>query len=534
MTETGAQKPAPAPDLVQITVDGKVLKAKKGANLLEVMLAAGIEISYFCYHPGLSVVAVCRQCLVELKGNPKLVPACQTLVMPAMEVVSSSPRVLDARRQMLEFTLENHPIDCPICDKAGECILQRQYMDWDAKPSRLDHPKVHKGKRLDIGPRIVLDQERCILCTRCVRFCSEVVGDPQLLIAERGNHSVLTTAPGRRLDNRYSLNTVDLCPVGALTDKDFRFQVRVWNLSATLSVCHGCATGCLCEIHHVRNRIYRLVPRRVRDTNLNWMCDYGRYTYKAQAADRLGQPRIEGQDASWDDAVALAAGKLGALLDQERQKIGFVLGADVTNEDNFVASRLALDFLGLENVYLAAEPDSAEDDKILRSADPNPNQAGAMACGRGKLKTSHDLARDLTDGKLKALYVVGDVLYLPPPALERAAALHLLAVQAAHPGAVASRAQVLLPARLWEEVDGTITSRHGKVQRLRAAVQAPGLARPHQEILLLLARRMGLALEFASARAVFQAMKEEIPSFSEAEWGKDLPAALLRFAGSRG
>jgi NADH-quinone oxidoreductase subunit G len=531
MTETRAT--TQAPEMVEFTIDGKTFLAPKGANLLDVMLKAGVEIGYFCYHPGLAVVAVCRQCLVELKGSPKLAPACQTPVAAGMAVTSNNERVLAARRQMLEFTLVNHPVDCPICDKAGECSLQKLYMEWDAKGSRVDHPKVHKGKRVDIGPRIVLDQERCILCTRCVRFCAEVAKNPQLVVGQRGNHSMVTTAPGQKLDNAYSLNTVDICPVGALTDKDFRFQIRVWQLQATRSVCNGCATGCKLEIHHHRGRIYRFVPRRVRDMNLNWMCDYGRYTYKAQARDRLTAPLVNGKETSWDEAMNKVASKLEDLLQSERQKVGFVLGADATNEDNFVGARIALDILGLEGVYLAAEPD-AEGDSILRSADPNPNKAGAISCARGKIRGSQELAKDLGEGKLKALYIVGDVLHLPQEVQDRIGQLDLLVLQATHPSSLTGKAHVVFPASMWEEVEGTVTNCKGEIQRLRAAVRSPGLARPHWETLIKLARQMGLALEFDSARAIFEAMKKDVDFFSEATWGKDLPATLLRFAGSRG
>jgi NADH-quinone oxidoreductase subunit G len=519
--------------LVQFTVDGRQLSAPKGSNLLDAMLAAGIDISYFCYHPGLAVVAVCRQCLVGLKSSPKLVPACQTPVAPGMEVDSSSARVLEARRQMLEFTLVNHPIDCPICDKAGECSLQKQYFEWDGNTSRIDHPKVRKGKKVDLGPRIVLDQERCILCTRCVRFCAEVAKDPQLTIANRGNRSILTTAPGHKLDSAYSLNTVDICPVGALTDKDFRFQIRVWNLASTQSVCNGCATGCLCEIHHHRNRIYRMVPRRTRDVNLNWMCDFGRYTYKAQAKDRLTLPLIGGKEASWEDALGRLGDGLGGLLESARGAVGMVIGADATSEDCFVAARLARDFLKLERVYLGAEP-NGDGDKILRAADPNPNRAGVQLCAKGPLRSAEALAAELAQGELKALWVVGDRLYLPELAQERLGALQLLVVQATHPSPLTRKAHVVLPACMWQEVDGTMINRENKVQRLRAAVRAPEATRPHWEILVRAARRLGLTLEHSGPRAIFEAMKQELPELAQADWGGELPPVQLRFAGSRG
>ena len=524
------------PELVAITIDGKSYQAPKGGNLLQFMLGEGLEISYFCWHPGMSVVAVCRQCLVGLKNMAKLVPACQTVIGDGMEVDNSSEKVLDARRQMLEFTLVNHPVDCPICDKAGECVLQKHYMDWDHQPSKIDHPKVHKPKAVDLGPRIVLDDERCILCTRCVRFMREIVGDPQLVIANRGNHAVLTVAPGRRLDHPYSLNTVDICPVGALTDKDFRFKIRVWELSATRSVCNGCATGCRCEVHHRRNRIYRLVPPRYKnhDINESWMCDYGRYTYKAVAADRLTLPRVRGQEGGWDDALGRVADALKKAMGGDRSRIGVALGADATNEDNFIAARLALQFLEGSRLYLAAEPIGSQGDTFLRDNDPNPNRAGAEACGRGKAASAEQLGADLKEGKLDVLLVVGDRLHLDEEAMGKAAALDCFAIQATHPSAAVSKAQVVLPACMWAEVDGTITNRDRKTQRLRAAVAPVDFARPHWEILVQIARRAGLTLDFSSASAVFRAMSEEIELFGGAEWGREIPPQLLRYAGSRG
>src|SRR5258708_26227305 len=277
-----------AEETVNLKIDGQSVAVKKGTNVLEAARSIGVPISYFCYHPGLSSPAVCRQCLVDVKGQPKLVPSCYTPVAENMEVTTASPRVLDARRQMLEFTLVNHPVDCPICDKAGECTLQKLYMEWDGHASRTDVDKVRKPKAVDLGPTIVLDAERCILCTRCIRVCDEVAHDHQLEMKNRGDHEELTTAPGRQLDNPYSLNTVDVCPVGALTSKDFRFAMRAWELYTTPSVCAGCATGCNDEVHHAQGRIYRLVPRENQAVNKICMCDEGRFTYKEITPRRLG------------------------------------------------------------------------------------------------------------------------------------------------------------------------------------------------------------------------------------------------------
>jgi len=481
-------------------------------------------------------VAQCRQCLVGIKGPPKLVPACQTPISAGMDIDNSSERVLDARRRLLEFTLVNHPIDCPICDKAGECALQKHYMDYDHEESRVDHPKVRKPKRVDIGPRIVLDDERCILCTRCVRFMREVAKDDQLVMSYRGNHQVLTTAPGHKLDHPYCLNVVDICPVGALTDKDFRFKSRVWELYCTPTVCNGCATGCRAEIHHKDGAIYRLVPRKYKDINLNlnWMCDYGRYSYKAVSAGRLKLPRVKGQDVGWDKALETAGNALGAILERgDGQAVGVVLGADATNEDNFVAARLAREFLETGHLYLGAEPDGEGDD-FLRRADPNPNKGGAVACAGGKIASSAKLAQDLVGSKLKALYVVGDRLLLPPTAQEKLAGLELLIIQATHSSALVEQAHVVLPAAAWAEVDGTMCNAAGKTQRLRAAVSPLDFSRPHWQILVQVARRAGLTLDYTSARSLFDSLKQKVDSMEDADWGGEIPPTLLRFAASRG
>ncbi|MCA9664157.1 MAG: (2Fe-2S)-binding protein [Myxococcales bacterium] len=534
-------EPTPTPELVTVKIDGKEHQLPKGKNLLEALLDLGEDISYFCYHPGLSVAASCRQCLVGIRGS--MVPSCQTTVSDGLELESQSPTVLDARRQMLEFTLVNHPVDCVICDKAGECTLQRHYMDWDGKPSEIDHEKVEKPKKVDVGREIVLDAERCILCSRCVRFCQEIAESPDLVFEYRGNHETLTTAPDRRLDNSYSLNTVDICPVGALTDKDFRFKIRVWELYATRSVCNGCAAGCDTEVHHRDGRIYRMVPPKDWDMNLNWMCDDGRRTYKSVAAQRLTRPLVDGEPAELDAALAAIKERLEPLLAQDRGAIGVVLGADASNEDNFMAARMAYDFLEAGHVYLADSPDNGLGDDILRRDDPNPNRAGARGCARGDLGSSEDLARDLADHKLEALYVVGDRLDLSDETLGQLRGLKLVVVQASEPSRLTDKAHVVLPAAKWAEVHGTITRTSERAKRdlsasrfgrMRPAVEPPGMARPHWDWLKRVGAVLGVTVEFESAHAVFQEMKKQVPFFAEAQWGGKIPTVMLRFAGRRG
>jgi len=518
-------------ETVTITIDDKPYVVPKGANVLDSALKAGFEISYFCYHPGLSVAACCRQCLVEVVGNPKLQPSCQLVATDGLKIVSSSPRVLTARQQMLEFTLVNHPVDCPICDKAGECQLQQMYFDWDAKPSRNVLTKVHKPKRVDLGPTIVLDQERCILCTRCIRVCDEIAGQHQLEMANRGDREVLTTAPGQLLDNPYSLNTVDVCPVGALTSKDFRFAMRAWELYTTPSVCNGCATGCNIEIHHRDAKTYRLVPRENPEVNKHWMCDEGRLTYKDSHKDRLVSPLVDGLPSSWEKALSAAAERISAAIDIDRKAVGVVLSAGHTNEDNYLLAKLAQRHLGLDRVYWMGKPPApARADKILRDADVNPNTAGVKAMTAGDQAA---LERDLASGALKALVVLGSDA-LTAAAMERAAGLAALVTISAHERGLALGAHVALACADWPEIHGTITNRQGKVQRLRAAYAPPGQALPAWEVIARLARKLGAALEVTAPRQVFAEMVGAVPAFAAAEWGAEAQTIQLRFAGSRG
>jgi NADH-quinone oxidoreductase subunit G len=520
-------------ETVTITIDDKPLVVPKGANVLDSALKAGLDISYFCYHPGLSVAACCRQCLVEVAGNPKLQPSCQLTATDGLKLVSSSERVLKAREQMLEFTLVNHPIDCPICDKAGECQLQQMYFDWNARPSRNILNKVRKSKRVDLGPTIVLDQERCILCTRCIRVCDEVAGQHQLEMANRGDREILTTAPGQVLDNPYSLNTVDVCPVGALTSKDFRFAMRAWELYTTSSICNGCATGCNIEIHHRENKAYRLVPRLNADVNGHWMCDEGRLTYKDLSRDRLAVPLVEGLPSAWDKALTTAAQRLRGVLDVDRKAAGVVLSAGHTNEDNYLLARLARTHLGIERVYWMGKPPvPARADKILRDADVNPNTAGVKAI-HAEAADQATLEKDLAAGTLRALLVLGSDA-LSPEAAEKLAGLDALVAVAAHERGVVPPAHVTLPCADWAEVHGTITNRQGRVQRLRAAFPPAGQALPAWEVLVRLARKLGATFDHASAKAVFTEMKREVTALSSAEWGGEALTIQLRFAGSRG
>jgi NADH-quinone oxidoreductase subunit G len=519
-------------ETVTLTIDGQSVTVPKGTNVLEAARQLGNDISAFCYHPGLKVVAQCRQCLVSIEKNPKLQPSCQQIVAEGMVVHTTDPQSTLARQQQLEFTLVNHPIDCPICDKAGECTLQRLYFDHDNEDSRIDTPKVHKAKAVDIGPHIVLDQERCILCSRCIRTCDEVAGEHQLEFANRGDHEVLTTAPGEQLDNPYSLNTVDVCPVGALTAKDFRFTMRAWELEATPSVCNGCATGCNVEIHHKHGRAWRLVPRHNPQVNSYWMCDEGRFTYHDLREERLAAATVDGLPAGWDRSVATAAKRLGVFL-KDASQIGVVLSALHTNEDNFALASLAKQW-GAGHVFVAGKPPvPARADGKLRVADVNPNMSGVKAIAEAlglSVTPAFELGQSLP-ANLRALIVLGDVL----PGIDPGKLKELTVVSiAAHERGPVPYAGVALPAAAWAEVAGTITNKDGHVQRMHAAFAPPGQAIPAWEAVVRLAHATGVKLAWTHPREVFKDMTAAVAPWKELVWAREARPLALRFAGSRG
>jgi NADH-quinone oxidoreductase subunit G len=358
--------------------------------------------------------------------------------------------------------------------------------------------------------------------------CNEVARQQDLVMAFRGDRQLLTTAPGRRLDNPYSLNTVDVCPVGALTAKDFRFSMRAWELWATPSVCPGCTTGCNIEIHAARNVIRRLVPRLNPAVNKYWMCDEGRLSYKPVHENRLVAPTVAGAPASWDAALAEAARLLASARDQSPAILAVVLSAQSTNEDLFAFSRLASEDLRTERVYLIGVEQGWCDD-ILVSADKNPNTTGARLIGGPTLRTAADLKQDLEAGILTALLVVGEANALGP--LD---SLQTLVVLASHKGPPVAAAQVALPLAMWAEVDGSFTNRQAKVQRLHAAVAPAGQSRPGWEIAAWLGRALGAGWTYANAKQVFTEACDKITLMSGADWGKSEMPVQLRFANSRG
>ena len=523
--------PAKNPGFVTCTIDGREAVVKPGTNVIEAAKSVGIDIPFYCYHKRLSIAANCRMCLVEMSNAPgrKLMPGCQMPVGEGVVVKTDTARVKDQQRATLEFILLNHPVDCAICDQAGECKLQDYYMRYDQKPSRLDVPKVEKHKRVALGPLVVLDEERCILCTRCVRFMREVAKAPQLGISERGSKSFICTFPGQPLDSKYSGNVVDICPVGALTNTDFRFRGRVWFMSSARSVCTGCARGCNTFLDYLKDTTYRYRPRENDAVNQEWMCDDGRLSYKYLNAQRVLAAR-EGRGAAarqvpLESALEGAAHGLRAKADLGELAVLFSPFASV--EDLLVAALVATEGLGVAEVYLGGRPDGWED-AFLKRADENPNRRGvelvAQAFGL-MLRPYSDLAAAVEAGKVKALWAVGGEA--PDPAA--AAKLETLVCQAYNDDAPLARAAtLLLPAAPHSEDDGTFVNFEGRPQRFELAYWPRGASRPHWKLAAEIGEALGLAFKVSSAREVWRELGgrlgDALPGF---DWDR-LPSAGQR------
>ncbi|MDP3937351.1 MAG: 2Fe-2S iron-sulfur cluster-binding protein [Deltaproteobacteria bacterium] len=507
----------------KFTIDGKEIVVEPGTTILQAAKAHGIRIPYFCWHPKLSIDGSCRMCQVEVEKMPKLQIACNTPVLEGMVVNTQTPKVEDARRAVMELLLINHPLDCPICDQAGECKLQNYCFDYGMRHSRYVEPKRLLSKRVDIGPRVLLDEERCILCRRCVRFCREVSKTGELTVHNRGDHSVIATFPGQKLDNRYSICTCDICPVGALTGKDFRFKVRVWFLKETPSVCTGCANGCNINVAVYKDRIYRYLPRRNDAVNDTWMCDDGRLSYgHVQAEDRIRAARMieaPGQPAA-EVPLDMAVDATAAALRQARDNDGAsalaaVASARATNEDLFVFTKFVRGVLGVERsamVVPAWEPDG-----FLIQAEKAPNAAGARAMGVG----GEDEARAILDrcerGEVNALIVLGADLLLAGEREKVLTALRkvpTIVCLDTHESELSRIAHFVLPACTFAEKDGTMTNVKGRVQRIRPAIRALGDALPEWEILGRLAARMGQPLPSGEPREILKELAGEVPAFA--------------------
>ncbi len=512
--------------MARLTIDDQTIEVPDGTRLFDACrLARGEDLPHFCYHPDLSVAGVCRLCQVEIEGIPKLTIACNTIVRDGMVVRTKTPRVQTAVRQVLEMHLINHPVDCPICDQAGECGLQDQYMDYGLYESEVaKSDKVLKRKVKIIGPQVILDQERCVLCSRCVRFCDEVTGTHELGIYNRGDRAEIDVAPGVELANNYSLNTVDICPVGALTSRDFRFRKRVWLLRSTAGICPGCATGCNIRIDHEGGRVYRLKPRRNDEVNGPWSCDLGRLTYKElHAPQRLAAAwqRREGKqvETPWREAREQLLGLC------KPQTVAFALTDPRQSLEELVLFR-RLGRLLVGEAPLAgglAGEGRAEGDAILLDADRRPNRRALAWLALPEI-AADDLAAALGAARGVLLVYGGDPLAAPAVA---AAARRLRVVYlGTHGNATSAAADLVIPLSAWAEKDALWVNRQGRVQRGQRAIAAPGAAREDWRVLAELLAHLGDVAGLASLADVRRLVAGEL-GLADIDALNRLPAAGL-------
>ena len=478
-----------------ITIDGKQITVKDGTSVFEAARQHGIEIPHFCYHPKLSIAGNCRMCLVDIEKMPKPAISCNTVATEGMVVHTQTEKVKALQKNVLEFILINHPIDCPVCDQAGECKLQQYYMDHTLADSNFREQKVKKPKKVDLGPYVMLDDERCILCTRCVRFCDEVTKTGDLCVTQRGDRSTLTTFPGKQLDNKYSLNTVDICPVGALTSKPFRFQCRVWFLKSTPSICTGCSTGCNIQINHHDGKVYRYLPRENEAVNQCWTCDEGRLSYDFINEGRLYRPSVhEGGKDQGVSAAAAVAEIAGALQRLAPEDAVFVGSAYESNENNAALKKLA-EALGVKDLqYSAHEVDSPYSDDFLMKADKNPNRAGVERLG----------FQPFRGGTQAKVVVALEGLGKSDLARLKSEEPLLLVLLASNQSETADYADVILPAATFAEQEGSFTNFQNRVQRFEKALEPEGAIKPAWQWIAEIAKAMGKDLRIEGAESLLE------------------------------
>ncbi len=524
----------------KLTIDGKEIEVEDGLNLIQAAARIGIDVPHFCYHPALSIVAQCRQCLVEVEGVPKVMPACNTFVREGLIVKTNTEKAIKARRATVEFTLINHPLDCPICDKGGECPLQLTTFKHGPGYSRFDGPEEKKVRRkYYLSDKIMYDPNRCIMCTRCVRFTEEVTKTGELGYQSRGFRKKIVIFPGRTLDNDLAGNVIDLCPVGALLDKDTLHEERVWYWKFTDSVCPLCSNGCniTVGVDPRKGRVARIRPRVNLEVNQYWICDRGRYGFKEiQNAKRLKEPVIrvgEGFEATpWDKALDTVVEKINSIKEESPQSVAIIGSPLLTNEELYLLKKLA-QLLDVKNI--ASNTGRLEGEKKfgLLSSDTFPNSAGVEDLGLAS--GLRQIVQSILEGKIRALYVVGEDLFDVVSDGERnkiteaLSRLSFLAVQDFKLTETVKLAHVILPGASPYEKDGTFTNDRGRVQRVKKAIYPPGDAKPDWEILTLLGNRFQKeTFRYNSPSRIMSEISERVPVYKGMDYDKIGPLGLKK------
>jgi NADH-quinone oxidoreductase subunit G len=482
--------------MIQIFIDNQPIETDSGKTVLQAAFENGIPIPHFCWHPELSISGNCRMCLVEI-GMPKRLPdgsfesdsngkpiityfpkqqiACATHVSEGMHVRTSTGDVIHSQEAVMEFLLINHPLDCPICDEAGQCKLQEYAFKNSAGQSRFEEEKVHKPKRVVWGPNIMFDGERCILCSRCIRFSQEIAKQDILTFVERNDKVTIEVSKGEELNNPYSMNVIDICPVGALTSIDFRFKSRVWEMSFNNSICPGCSRGCNIRLGVRNNQILRIDPKANPYVNHFWLCDWGRlsqFPYVNNHRVLEQSIKIGGniRNCSWDEALANASER---LMKFNKEEILFIASPKATNEDNYSLLKFSKELFNQGNVAVLAHLDNDFGDDFLRKSDKTPNMAGLKAISEGlgfKFIEYDDIIAGIKDNRYKAVYLIEENLEDYPDLIELLANVDLLILHAYNHNKLTLNADVVFSTSTYAEIEGTFTNFEGRVQHFTPAL----------------------------------------------------------------
>lgn len=513
------------PETVALTIDGRQVVVPNGSSLLQAAAVAGIEVPHYCYHPGLSAPAQCRVCLVEVEGAPKLQPSCVTMAQDGQVVRTDSDEALKMRQGVFEFYLVNHPLDCPICDMSGECKLQDYVFAEGRKHGRAHEPKRVFG-RDDFGGDVLYYGDRCVMCTRCVRFMEEVAGDPRLTVVERGSRAVIDTFFDQGLeDASYAGNVVDICPVGALVSKDFLHKARAWDLDHTPTLCAGCSQGCNVELHTRDNLVQRIKPRENQEVNGHWMCDYGRESYEwINRPERLASPLVgrgsQRKESEWREAL----GSLHQRLVELRGAEVMVVASPLWPNEGLAALDAVAQAAGSVAARLFRSPRAPDEEPLpgfpllIRRRDLAPNVDGAGLLGFQRAGDDQgEGGLDDVAGHDGVLLVLGDELRDQPEEFGAKAALFVYL--GAHDSPAAASADFVLPVTTFAEQEGTFVNAQGRVQRLQPALRPPGTARPAWLALRALAAALaGQQAPPSRAAGAFAALAAAHPAFAGLEY----------------
>ncbi len=510
--------------MVKIFIDEKPVEADDSATILQAAEKAGIPIPHFCYHAAFPPEGSCRMCLVEIEGLPKLELACSTRIREGMKVFTQSKKVIEARKGVLEFLLAEHPIDCPICDKAGECKLQDYYEEYGLFESQFEESKERREKKVRIGKDLILDRERCILCTRCVRFLREVTKTQELGVFERGIHSEINIYNGVPIDNNYSGNLTEICPVGAITDSDFRFQTRTWFLQKGASICPLCSRGCNIYIEYHRGfprfplskRVYRIKARENPEINSFWICDIGRYGYSYLNESRLLKISLNNSNhrkcITWENILYLLSEKIKKLYYLHRtSRIAIILNTWLSNEELFLINRIFKDDLKIDQIFTVDNPQE-KGDRFLLTEDRSPNRRGAQELGF----TPEPLKLASLHPETELLLAFDPPFSSPFRSTETKEALEKIETKVlftAHADEWNDHFDIVLPTALIPEKEGSLTNVDGKIQRFSPVFEPCGEGLPEWKILVELAKQLKLHFydykPLSSPEIIFQELKKQ-------------------------